>query len=101
MNIDILSDWQKWKKTLSSMVGVGQKLGMEDDTIDNVAFRISDFLADKINPKNPQERLLQELWKVGNEDEKKALTKMVIKMVNNADNPEEQSETKDDNNKKN
>jgi len=98
MGLNFLSDWDKWKRTLASAVDAGQKIGMEDETIDNIAFKISDFLADIVKPRNPQETLLQELWKVGSEDEKRALTKMVIKMVNNSQTPEEQKQKNTKNN---
>nr|WP_248735056.1 DUF3243 family protein [Neobacillus rhizosphaerae] len=42
---------------------------------------MADFLADKPSPKNSEECLLQELWKVGTEEKQHKLAHMHVRLV--------------------
>jgi len=80
-NSKTLSDWEKWKKTLSKAVNMGEAVGMSEKTIDNIAYRVGNFLSSSVDPENKEERLLQELWKVGGDEERKVLAKLIVNMV--------------------
>lgn len=75
------SDWDKWKKTISQAVSIGDKLGLEDETIIGIGSKFGDFLDNNIDPKNKEQRVIKELWDVASEDEQTSLTSMIIKMV--------------------
>lgn len=75
------TEWDKWKKTISGAVNLGKTVGMSDDTVEKVGHRIGDMLVSAVDPENREQRLLQELWKAGDDEDRKALTKMVVKMV--------------------
>ncbi|MDF9409567.1 MAG: hypothetical protein A4E52_00575 [Pelotomaculum sp. PtaB.Bin013] len=75
--------WNTWKKALGTAVKTADLVGMSDETVDKFAYRIGDFLANNLDPANREQRLLKELWEVGEEGEKKALAKMITKLVDN------------------
>lgn len=80
-NSEMLGEWEKWKKTLSKAVNVGRAVGMSGDTIDNIGYRIGNFLSAAVDPENREQRVLQELWKSGDDEDRRSLAKMIVKMV--------------------
>ena len=83
---EVKEDWTKWRKTLARGVGIGKMVGMEEETIIKTADKIGDFLENKIDPGNPEQKILQELWKVGTEKEQHALASMLVKLVQAKEN---------------
>lgn len=49
--------------------------------ISDIAYQIGDYLAKQVDPKNPEERLLADLWKVADEQEQHAIANMMVKLV--------------------
>ncbi|HEY0827137.1 MAG TPA: DUF3243 domain-containing protein [Bacilli bacterium] len=79
----VLETFDKWKEFLAERVNQAQRAGMSDETITKLAFHIGEFLEEKVDPKNREERLLKELWDVGNEEEKKTMARLMFKLVEN------------------
>lgn len=84
-NSEMLSDWDKWKKSLARAVNVGHSMGMSDETIDKIGVKVGNFLSAAIDPENREQRVLQELWKSGDDGDRKTLSKMIVKMVETDD----------------
>jgi len=82
-NIDSFNDWEKWKKTLAKAVNIGEAVGLSEETIDKIGYRIGNILSATVDPENREQRVLQELWKVGDENDRKTLSKVIVKMVQN------------------
>ncbi|MBF7081831.1 DUF3243 domain-containing protein [Desulfallas sp. Bu1-1] len=82
-------EWHQWKKLLSRAVNAAQFIGVSDDRINDLAYRLGDFLAKKVDPGNREQRLLVELWNEATEDEKKILASLIIRMVEKVDRAEE------------
>jgi hypothetical protein len=80
-NRDALSSFDEFKEFLSGKVSLGENLGMDEEQLANSAQKVADYLADKEPPKNSEERLLQELWKVGTEEEQHKLAHMLVRLV--------------------
>lgn len=78
---DVFTEWTNWKKTLSKAVNLGETVGMSENTIENIAVKVGNFLAARVDPENREQRLLQELWKVGDGSERKVLAKLIVNMV--------------------
>jgi hypothetical protein len=78
---EIINDWGKWKETLSKAVNVGETVGLSENTIDNIAYKVGNALSASVDPENREQRLLQELWRSGDESDRKTLAKMIVKMV--------------------
>jgi len=80
-NEDVLSSFADFKKYLSAKVNLGESLGMDEEKLAKAAQKVGNYLADKQSPKNAEEQLLQELWKVGNEEEQHKLAHMLVRLV--------------------
>lgn len=80
-NSETLGEWNQWKRTLGKAVNMGQSVGMSEDTIDRIAYRVGNVLTSAVDPENREQRVLQELWKAGDDDDRKVLAKMIVKMV--------------------
>ncbi|MFZ7944861.1 DUF3243 domain-containing protein [Neobacillus sp. 19] len=80
-NGDSLTSFDDFREYLRGKVDLGIKLGMDEEQLANSAQKVADYLADKQSPKNSEERLLQELWKVGTEEEQHKLAHMLVRLV--------------------
>jgi len=78
---EILNNFSDFKSYLQDQLAKGQKLGLSDDLLAKGAKFVADHLAKNEEPKNREQKVLQELWKVAEEDEKKTLAKLLVKMV--------------------
>lgn len=78
---EAFTNWAEWKDTLGKAVNLGESIGMSDNTIDKIAVKVGNFLAARVDPENREQRLLQELWKVADDSEKKVLAKLIVNMV--------------------
>ncbi|GAA4701316.1 DUF3243 domain-containing protein [Brevibacillus fulvus] len=84
--MSVLENFRDWKSFLGERVGQAMEAGMENETIQNVAYQIGDYLAQQVDPKNDQERLLKQLWEAGNEEQQRALASMMVKLVQEPEN---------------
>ena len=81
MSTTVLSTYDKWKQFLGERVRQARSAGMSDTVIQTLAKEIGDFLAKKVDPKNDEERVLRELWAVCDENEKRMLAGIMMKLV--------------------
>lgn len=79
--MSILSNWDEWKNFLGDQLENAEKAGLSQDVISNVAVQVGEYLAQQVEPKNEQERVLAELWSVANKEEQQAIANMMIKLV--------------------
>ncbi|SFJ24516.1 DUF3243 domain-containing protein [Thermoflavimicrobium dichotomicum] len=79
--MSVLENFQEWKNFLSSRVNQAQNMGMDQQTISNLAYELGDYLAKGVDPKNEQERLLKDLWDVADEQEQKTIAGLMVKLV--------------------
>lgn len=85
INNDNFTDWEKWKNNLHKAVNLGESIGLSENTIENIGTKIGTFLSANIDPENREQRVLQELWRVGDDNDRKNLSKMIVKMVQSDD----------------
>lgn len=76
-----IEDFHKWKEFWKDKVLKAEALGISDQTIARGVDLIQNFLSHTVDPENPQERLLQEMWRLGDAEERKALSNLVLKLV--------------------
>lgn len=81
--MSVLDNWQQWKDFLGDRLDQGQQQGMNKDTITGLAYQIGDYLANQVDPKNEQQRVLSDLWSVADKDEQMAIANMMVKLVEN------------------
>lgn len=79
--MEIMDNWNDWKKTLGKAVDFGETVGMSDETITNIAEKVGTYLSNNVSPHNDQERLLKEMWDAASEDERQTLAKLVVKIA--------------------
>lgn len=80
-NTPVLESFEQWKQFLSQRVTEAKGAGASQQTIANAATGIGTFLAQKVDPRNREQRLLKELWDVASQQEQQALASLVTKMV--------------------
>lgn len=78
-----ISTFDQWVNTLSVALSKADAIGMSDEAITKSATELGNFLASKIEPDIPENKLLKALWETGTDDEKQALASMVVKVVKN------------------
>ncbi|PLR85707.1 DUF3243 domain-containing protein [Bacillus sp. V33-4] len=78
---EILANFDQFKSYLGDKVSKGMKLGLDEEHLANAAQKVGDYLAQKEEPRNREEKLLQELWQVGNQEEKHMLAHMLVRLV--------------------
>lgn len=77
----VLSNFATWKHFLADRVSHAKKAGMTEETIATLAYEIGSFLDEKVDPKNEEERVLKQLWDVGDEAERKTIAGLMVKLV--------------------
>lgn len=76
-------DFEKWKEFLGKRVKTAKKVGISENVITEFAEEIGEFLSNKIDPRNHQERVLSDMWSVANDQEKHAIAHMMVKLSEN------------------
>ncbi|MFO7264040.1 MAG: DUF3243 domain-containing protein [Bacillota bacterium] len=79
--MSVLKNFSQWKQFLNEKIDQAQAAGVSDQMIQNIAYEIGDYLAKNIDPQNNEERLLKELWDVGDENEQRTLAGLMVKLV--------------------
>ena len=78
---EILANFNGFKSYLNDRMGVAKKIGLSEEQLAIMAEKIGNYLAENVDPKNREEKLLQELWKVGNKEERHQLAHLLVKLV--------------------
>jgi hypothetical protein len=79
--MSVLDNFDQWKGFLGDRLKQAEKQGMDQSTISNIATEIGGYLAEQVDPKNPEERVLSDLWNVANEEERHAIANIMVKLV--------------------
>jgi hypothetical protein len=78
---EILQDFEKFRSYLAKRVHMAQMIGMNEEQLAVTAQKIADYLSEHEEPRNAEENLLNELWKVGNDEEKHMLAHMLVRLA--------------------
>lgn len=79
--MDHTDSFEQFRQELHSKVHTAQKLGMSRDDIALRAKQVGDWLERDIQPRNPEQRLLQELWHVSDDHQRHTLSEVLTKMA--------------------
>ncbi len=77
----ILAEFSTFIDYLGDKVAMGEKMGLSEERIAQLASKVADYLAKKEDPKNSEEYLLQRLWQVGDKEEQHMLAHMLVKLA--------------------
>jgi len=80
-NTESFTQWEKWKGTLAKAVSLAGMVGMSESTIDKIGLKVGNMLSASVDPENREQRLLQELWKAGDDKDRAVLTKLLVNML--------------------
>jgi len=81
--MSVLHNWDDWKNFLGDRLNQAKDAGLNQNVISDLAYQIGDYLANQVDPKNEQERVLSDLWSVANEQEQQAIANIMVKLVQN------------------
>ncbi|WP_020059072.1 DUF3243 domain-containing protein [Bacillus sp. 123MFChir2] len=79
--MSVLDNFEQWKGFLGERLDQAQEKGLDGGAISDMAYRIGDYLANEVEARNDQEKLLAELWKVADEQEQHIIANLMVKMV--------------------
>ena len=80
----ILQSFTHFTSYLKDQLAKGESLSLSDNMLAKAAKFVADHLAKHEEPRNREEKVLNELWQAADEDEKKALSRVLVKMVQSA-----------------
>ncbi|MBN8210558.1 DUF3243 domain-containing protein [Bacillus sp. NTK071] len=78
---DIMQNFQSFKDYLGDQVHKGEKLGLGEEGLSKGAKRVADYLADHEEPRNREEKVLNELWNVANKEEREHMAHVLVKLA--------------------
>ncbi|KGX93107.1 hypothetical protein N781_11870 [Pontibacillus halophilus JSM 076056 = DSM 19796] len=81
--MSVLENWDSWKGFLGDRLSQAQSEGMQDATVNELAFEIGDYLVNQVNAENAEEAVLRDLWQVADQEEQHAIANMMVKLVKN------------------
>lgn len=79
-NMHTIESFQKWQDFLGKGAKFLENMGVSEDNLAGIAKGLGDFLAGNIDPENPQQRVLKDLWDCADEQEKHTIAKLVMRM---------------------
>ncbi|MEK5443063.1 MULTISPECIES: DUF3243 family protein [unclassified Fredinandcohnia] len=79
--MSVLDNFEEWKDFLGDRLQHAKSEGMDEQVISNMAQQLGDYLANEVEPKNAQEKVLRDLWTVASEEEQQAIANVMIKLV--------------------
>ncbi|MCR8656324.1 DUF3243 domain-containing protein [Paenibacillus endoradicis] len=77
----VLDQFESWKDFLKDRVAQGKTLGLSEETISNLAYEIGSFLDERVDPKNNEQAVLKQLWDVGDDSDRHAIAKLMVKLA--------------------
>lgn len=78
---DILENFNEFKEYLHKRIEVGKNIGLNEEQLAVTAEKIAEYLAENVEPKNREEKLLKELWKAGNKEERHKFAHLLVKFA--------------------
>ena len=81
--MSVLENWNQWKDFLADRLQQAESGGLSQEVISNLAYEIGDYLAKQVEPTNPEEKILHDLWSVASKEEQHAIANMMVKLVQN------------------
>ncbi|GMA64817.1 DUF3243 domain-containing protein [Alicyclobacillus fastidiosus] len=82
--MSVIDNFDHWREFLGEHVDKAQNMGFSEEQITNVASKMGEFLSQKVDPKNDEQRLLKEMWDAGDEQERRTIAGLMVKMSDKA-----------------
>lgn len=78
---EILENFEAFKRYLGERIELAQGIGLSEEMMARAAEKIGDYLAANEEPRNREEKLLQELWKAGEQEHRHALAHILVRLA--------------------
>ncbi|UTE78405.1 MULTISPECIES: DUF3243 domain-containing protein [unclassified Rossellomorea] len=78
---DILQHFDSFKDYLGDQVHKGEKLGLSEEALSKGAKRVADYLAEHEEPRNREQKVLNEMWHVANKEEREHMAHVLVKLA--------------------
>ena len=79
---EIMENYESFKDYLGDQVRRGEKLGLGEEGLTIGAKRVADYLAQHEEPRNREEKVLNEMWNVASKDEREHMAHVLVKLAN-------------------
>jgi hypothetical protein len=77
----ILTNFGEFKAYLGNKLKSAENIGFSDEQIVILAEKVANYLSAHEEPRNNEEKLLQELWQAGTQEERHQLARMMVNMI--------------------
>jgi organic radical activating enzyme len=77
----ILTDFDEFKDFLGSKLKLAESIGFSEEQIAILAEKAANYLSAHEEPRNSEEKLLQELWRSGTKEEQHMLARMLVRLT--------------------
>lgn len=81
---EILQNFNSFKMYLGKRIQMAEMLGLNEEQLAKAAERVAGYLAAHEEPRNREEKLLQELWIAGTQEERHKLAHLLVKLAQSA-----------------
>lgn len=81
--MSVLDNWKQWEDFLADRLHQAQNQGMSEGAVSSLAHQVGDYLANNVDPKNEQQRVLSDLWSVADQNEQQAIANVMVKLISN------------------
>ncbi|WP_159881451.1 DUF3243 domain-containing protein [Paenibacillus puerhi] len=80
---EILRNFDSFIGYLGRRIELAEKLGLNEEQLNSLALKVASYLADHEEPRNSEEKLLKELWKVANKEQQQMLARTLVNLARN------------------
>lgn len=78
---EIMQHFDSFKDYLGNQVQKGEKLGLGEEALSKGAKRVADYLAEHEEPRNREQKVLNEMWHVANKEEREHMAHVLVKLA--------------------
>ncbi len=75
------TSWDNWKKYLGQAMEFAEELGISREKVQGYAMTAGAILADNVQPANPEQKVLKELWEVADREEQEVIARLMTKLA--------------------
>ncbi|AQS60306.1 DUF3243 domain-containing protein [Desulforamulus ferrireducens] len=75
------TSWENWKKYLGQALEFAEELGIPREKLQSYAMTAGSILADNVQPANPEQKVLKELWDVADSSEQEVIARLMTKLA--------------------
>jgi hypothetical protein len=78
---EILKDFDEFKRYLGNKLKAAESIGFSEEQIVILAEKVATYLSTHEEPRNSEEKLLQELWRAGTKEEQHMFAHMLVRLT--------------------